>query len=254
MSTTPDERHADASRSTWSDRSIAGAIMFVDGAIALMGIITAEVLYPRYSTRQEISDLGSTVPPNPIIHQPSASIFNGTMLVTGGLLLVATYFLHRAIGRRVLTVPLALFGLGAFGVGVFPGNMVPWHGLFALLTFVSGGVTVALSSRVVTSPFSYLCVVFGGISLLTLASVFVLQDANPLLILGLGGVERWVTLPTRDVDHGIRRISTRGSELHSVSARLPVSFLFSTTSEYALPPFELLFVDLSASESFAEKF
>ncbi|WP_254662946.1 DUF998 domain-containing protein [Haladaptatus sp. W1] len=85
-----------------------------------------------------MSDLGSTQPPNPIIHEPSATIFNSTMLVTGALLLVAAYFLHRSTGRRVLTIPLAVFGFGVFGVGVFPGNVVPWHGLFALLTFFSG--------------------------------------------------------------------------------------------------------------------
>lgn len=65
-------------------------------------------------------------------------------------MLIATYFVHRSLGRRVLTVPLAVFGIGVLGVGVFSGDITPWHGLFALLTFVSGGVTVVLSSRVVT--------------------------------------------------------------------------------------------------------
>ncbi|SHL10713.1 hypothetical membrane protein [Haladaptatus paucihalophilus DX253] len=175
--------------------SRAGAAMFLAGGISFMGIITGEVLYPDYSTRQDISDLGSTQPPNPIIHEPSATIFNSTMLVTGALLLVAAYFLHRSTGRRVLTIPLAVFGFGVFGVGVFPGNVVPWHGLFALLTFFSGGITVVLSSRVVTRPFKYFCLLFGVISLATLVSVFVLQEANPLNVLGSGGVERWVAYP-----------------------------------------------------------
>ncbi|MCO8254929.1 DUF998 domain-containing protein [Haladaptatus sp. AB618] len=164
-----------------------------------MGIITGEVLYPGYSTRQDISDLGSTQPPNPIIQQPSATIFNGTMLMTGALLLIATYFIHRAWGRRILTVPLAVFGIGVFGVGVFPGNITPWHGLFALLTFFSGGITVVLSSRVVARPFAYLCVLFGGVSLLVLVSVFfyglVLREPSPLAALGSGGIERWVAYP-----------------------------------------------------------
>lgn len=45
-----------------ADGSIAGAGLVLAGAIAFMGIITAEVLYPDYSTRQDISDLGSTLP------------------------------------------------------------------------------------------------------------------------------------------------------------------------------------------------
>ncbi len=173
--------------------------MVLAGFIAWMGIITAEVLYPNYSTRQEISDLGSTVPPNPIIHQPSATIFNSTMLVTGALILVSAYYVYRAMNRRGFPLALAIFGFGAFGVGVFPGNVTPWHGLFALLTFFTGGITVVLSSRVVSRPFSFLCGLLGGISLLVLVSVFfyglVIGGPSPLEFLGSGGIERWVAYP-----------------------------------------------------------
>nr|WP_254767398.1 DUF998 domain-containing protein [Salinilacihabitans rarus] len=188
-----DEELGDASATR-----IAGASLVLAGATAFMGIITAEVLYPGYSTRQDISDLGSTMPPNPIIHEPSATIFNSTMLLTGALVLVATYLVHRGLGRRVLTIPLAVFGVGIFGVGVFPGNVTPWHGLFAMVTFISGGVTVVLSSKVVARPFSYLCVLFGGTSLLVLTSVLVFGLAgsvHPLQFLGSGGIERWVVYP-----------------------------------------------------------
>ena len=181
------------------DASVAGSAMVLAGVIAFMGIITAEVLSPGYSTRQDISDLGSTQPPDPIIHQPSATIFDGTMLVTGALILVAAYFVYRSLARRVFGVSLAVFGFGAFGVGVFPGNVTPWHGLFALLTFFIGGVTVLLSSQVVSRPFSYLCVLPGGISLVVLVSVFfyglMLARPHPLSFLGSGGIERWVAYP-----------------------------------------------------------
>jgi hypothetical membrane protein len=172
--------------------------MVLAGAIAFMGIITAEVLYPNYSTRQDISDLGSTLPPDPIIHEPSATIFNSTMLLTGALVLLAAYLVHRGLGRRVLTIPLAVFGVGIFGVGVFPGNITPWHGLFAMVTFVSGGITASLSSKVVARPFSYLCLLFGGISLIFLVSVLAFGLAgleHPLQFLGSGGIERWVVYP-----------------------------------------------------------
>lgn len=181
------------------DRSIAGLSLVLAGVIAFMGIITAEVLYPEYSTRQDISDLGSTQPPDPIIHQPSATIFNSTMLLTGALVLIAAYFIYRSRGRRIFTVLLTVFGISIFGVGVFPGNVTPWHGLFALLTFFIGGITVVVSSRVVTRPFSYLCILLGGVSLLVLGSVFffglVVGGASPLEPLGSGGIERWVAYP-----------------------------------------------------------
>ena len=187
------------SRLGLSDRSLAGIGLTLAGFIGLMGIITAEVLYPNYSTRQDISDLGSTRPPNPVIHEPSATIFNTTMLLTGAMVLISAYILYRVLDRRGFPLVLALFGFGAFGVGVFPGNVTPWHGLFALLTFFSGGIAVVLSSRVVSRPFSLLCGLFGGISLLLLVSVFffglVIRGPHPLEFLGGGGIERWVVYP-----------------------------------------------------------
>jgi hypothetical membrane protein len=183
----------------YRERTVAGVCSVLAGFVAFMGIITAEVLYPAYSTRQDISDLGSTRPPDPVIHQPSATIFNATMLVTGALVLLAAVVLYRALDRRGFPVSLAVFGFGVFGVGVFPGNVTPWHGLFALLTFASGGVTAVLSSRVVARPVSVLCGCFGGVSLLTLASVFVwglvVRAPHPLAALGSGGIERWVAYP-----------------------------------------------------------
>lgn len=182
-----------------SGTSGAGFGLTLAGFIGFMGIITAEVLYPNYSTRQDISDLGSTRPPNPVIHEPSATIFNTTMLVTGAMVALSAYLLYRSMDRRGFPLALAVFGFGAFGVGVFPGNVTPWHGIFALLTFFSGGITVVLSSRVVSRPFSLLCGLFGGISLFVLGSVFfyglAVGGSSPLEPLGPGGIERWVVYP-----------------------------------------------------------
>jgi len=187
------------SRFGLSDRSIAGFSLTLAGFVGFMGIITAELLYPNYSTRQDISDLGSTRPPNPVIHEPSATVFNTTLLVTGAIVVLSAYLLYGAIDRRRFPIALAVFGFGAFGVGVFPGNVTPWHGLFALLTFFMGGITVLLSARVVSRPFSFLCWLFGGVSLLILVSVFFSDwsfgDPHPLEFLGAGGIERWVVYP-----------------------------------------------------------
>ena len=75
---------------------ISGTLLFLAGSIALMGIITAEALYPAgYTTYgSEISDLGSTRPPESLIYQPSASIFNITMLLAGFMTLTATFYQH----------------------------------------------------------------------------------------------------------------------------------------------------------------
>ena len=179
----------------YNKRYVAGVIMFSVGAFALLGIITAETLYPGYSTLQEISDLGASRPPNSIINQPSATIFNLTMIISGALLLTATYFVKKSINKNLLVIPLTLFSIGVLGVGVFPGNVTPWHGIFALITFISGGISAAITYKVIEGPFKYMSLIFGGISLITLISVILLGENHPLISIGLGGLERWVVYP-----------------------------------------------------------
>lgn len=176
--------------------SIAGALIVLAGCIALMGIISAETFYPGYSTAQnDISDLGATRPPNSVILQPSATIFNATMLATGLLVIGAAFALHRAGYVWTATVPLGLFGLGAFLVGVFPGDWGDIHALSALLTFVAGAVSAIAVATVVRSPLRYITTALGGISLLTLVSYFVMGAASPMAVFGPGGLERWVAYP-----------------------------------------------------------
>jgi len=178
-----------------ADTAIAGVALLLTGGISLLGIITAEAYHPDYATTQEISDLGSTAPPNPVSYEPTATIFNGTMLASGAVVLVAAYFLYRVGRPRVLWLPLGVFGFGVFGVGVFPGDMTPWHGLFALLTFTSGGIAAVLAARATPKPFSSVSVFLGGFSLASLLYALVLGGTGPLAGLEFGGIERWVVYP-----------------------------------------------------------
>lgn len=175
----------------------AGALLFVAGAVILMGIITAESLYPAaYSTAQnEISDLGATRPPNSVILEPSATIFDVTMIVSGLMVIGGAFFVHRVFRRSALTVPLALLGIGALGVGIFPGNHAVMHPIFAMLTFIAGGFAAILAYKVETGPLLYISVVLGAISLLNLVLAIFLGEAGLIGVVGDGGVERWVAYP-----------------------------------------------------------
>lgn len=177
--------------------SIAGALLFLAGAGAFMGIITAESLYPGdYTTGGSmISDLGGTEPPNSIVLQPSAAIFDATMVVTGILLIAGCACLYAVHWPRSLTIPLALFGIGAAGVGIFPGNTGAPHDLFAQLTFISGGVAAILSYRSLVGPLRYIAAALGAVALINLGAYLVLQEAWFVAGLGLGGLERWIAYP-----------------------------------------------------------
>lgn len=103
---------------------IAGGLLFTGGAATLMGIITAEALYPaRYgAARNVISDLGGSRPPNSVILQPSATIFDFTMVGVGVLVIGGAYFLRTARWGLATTIPVGLLGVGMLGLGIFPGN------------------------------------------------------------------------------------------------------------------------------------
>jgi hypothetical membrane protein len=171
---------------------IAGTLLFLAGVIAIMGIITAEAFYPSdYTTsNSEISDLGATRPPNSIIMQPSATIFNSTMIITGIMVLIGAYCVFLAYRKLLFNIPFGLFGLGILGVGIFPGNVELLHPLSAMITFIFGGIAAITSSKIIDSPFRYISICFGVIALICLffANFFI-------PILGDGGTERWIAYP-----------------------------------------------------------
>jgi hypothetical membrane protein len=175
---------------------LSGLIFFLAGSFVLMGIITAEAMYPTsYTTfKNEISDLGGTKPPNSLIYQPSASIFNTTFLLAGLMVLIATFYQHQYFKKLLFTIPVCLFGLGLTGIGIFPGNVSPYHGMSSMLTFLAGGLSPILSFKIVLAPFKYIGIVFGLVALAT----WFLAVFSPVMlfpVIGMGGTERWIAYP-----------------------------------------------------------
>ncbi|HEX6868863.1 MAG TPA: DUF998 domain-containing protein [Candidatus Limnocylindrales bacterium] len=179
------------------DLRIGGTLLLLAGAAILLAIISAEALYPApYTTGgNEISDLGGTRPPEGIVLQPSATIFNLSMLAVGLLVAVAAWFVQGGFGRLAVTVPVLVVGVAAFGVGLFPGDTGTPHALFAMATFVSGGIGALTTGLVARGPFRSLTVVLGLIGLGTLILYLLLGDASPMAALGIGGLERWIVYP-----------------------------------------------------------
>lgn len=177
---------------------VGGSILVLAGTIILLGIISAEALYPEpYATgANEISDLGGTTPADGgLVYQPSATIFDLSMIVVGLMVIAAGGLIHRGFGRRSVTIPIIALGIGALGVGVFPGPTGTPHALSAMTTFVSGGIAALTGSRVATGPMRYLSILLGAISLGTLASYVLLGDGSPFAVFGIGGLERWIVYP-----------------------------------------------------------
>ncbi len=163
-------------------KSIAGLLLSIGSAQAIIAIIIAQSLYPKYSALQYLSDLGvgSTAP-----------IFNISLIVLGITSIASAYFIKKSLKISLFPILLAGFGIFAAGVGLFPETTGLPHVIFALLTFTDGAALAILSSRIVKSPAGYFFMALGVISLASLA----LGLTGHQFGLGVGGIERIVAYP-----------------------------------------------------------
>lgn len=137
----------------------------------------AQSLYPGYSVwANYISDLGN----KDLAGSAIATAFNASAAVLGILVAISSYGLGRITTRRALcTTSLALSGLGALGVGLFPeGSPMHLHTIFALMAFLFGGIAVIALGLYTAMPkaMRLLGVVLGIISLTSLAAYIALGE------------------------------------------------------------------------------
>ncbi len=111
--------------------------------------------------------------------------------ITGLLFFIAgTYLVFRTYRDLIVLLLMGIFSIGVLGVGIFPGNMNPMHPIFAMMAFVGGGLAAIGSYRIIKSPFRFVAVALGMITL-----IFLFTSGYFSPIMGMGGVERWVAYP-----------------------------------------------------------
>jgi hypothetical membrane protein len=175
-----------------SSMTRSGTLLFLAGFLIFMGILTSEMLFKApYNTHDSyISELGTASTATKAIQKTSALIFDTTMIVTGLMVVLAALYIQKIFRRLISTIPLALTGIGLTGVGIFPAHMPPWHIIFAMVIFISGGIAAITSFRIVKAPLRYLFILFG---LTTLTFLFLNRFMS--MEFGAGGSERWVFYP-----------------------------------------------------------
>ncbi|MGY1708837.1 DUF998 domain-containing protein [Geodermatophilus sp. SYSU D00758] len=179
------------------DRAVAGLLLLTAGAGVLLAIVTAEALYPAdyRSSVNTVSDLAA-MRPDDVVRQPSAAIFNVTMVVGGLLIGTAAALLARVRSGVSVVLPLAALGLGMVGVGLFPGNTVmAVHQLVSLVAFAGGGLAAILAARLVPRPLRPVPVLLGAVALAALLGYELLGGSAVFDALGEGGTERWIVYP-----------------------------------------------------------
>ena len=168
----------------FDDRQWAGLLLFVGIAqFAIIGLTVAESVYPGYSVSQNyISDLGVG---------PAALIFDPSIILVGLVVLATAWFLLRAFKDRLVSIVVALAGVGAIAVGVFTEDFGVIHSLVSLWTFIFIALSAILAMRIVRPPFQYISVLLGLLSLAALG----LYISKTYLGLGPGGMERMIVWP-----------------------------------------------------------
>ncbi len=182
-----------------SNASKAGVAIFVGAVQYAIFWILSEVIYSAnvaggYSeSANYISDLGANCPSGggACYIPPSALLYNSTIVVLGLLILVGAYFLYRAFHWKPGTVMIALAGIGAIGVGVFPETAGILHPISSLIVFLFAGLSAIVTAGYQKKPMSYFSVILGFVTLAAL----LFYMAGEYLGLGAGGMERVVVLP-----------------------------------------------------------
>ncbi|GAB6947273.1 DUF998 domain-containing protein [Vulcanisaeta sp. JCM 16161] len=161
--------------------SVAGLLIFIGVAEFLLLMLIAEALYPGYSvSRNYISDLGVG---------PTAVIFNFSIIIMGLLLIIAAVLAWGL--SRVFAITIALTGIGAMGVGIFPETIHPFHLIFALIAFLLASISSYPTIKISRSPGRVLWPILGTMGLIAL----ILYIMHMYLGLGPGGMERMIVYP-----------------------------------------------------------
>jgi len=190
-----------------SNASKAGVAIFVGAVQFSLCLILSEIVYSTsgplntsgsgnttgyiYSVANNyVSDLGANCR-TACTAVPSAYLFDASIALMGLLIIVGAYFLHRAYRWMPATAMIAIAGIGALGVGLFPETTGIAHSIFSLIVFLFAGLTALVTARFQRKPMFYFSIILG---LGTLAALF-LYIGGEYLGLGPGGMERMVVYP-----------------------------------------------------------
>jgi len=177
-----------------SNASKAGVAIFIGAVQFSIFLILAEIYYPSYNVSSNyVSDLGATCPTSGscVINQPTSMIFDTSIALLGLLILIGAYFLQRAFRLTPATVMVALSGIGALGVGLFPETTGIVHSIFSLIVFLFAGLAALTTARFQKKPMFYFSIILGILTLIAL----LLYVADTYLGLGPGGMERMIVYP-----------------------------------------------------------
>ena len=179
----------DTESAIWS-RRLAGVCFLALAGWFVTALMLSAAMVPDYTIQSSaISDLG--------VAAESALLFNGSLVLVGGLTIAGGYFFYRSHATRWLLGMFALAGIGAVGAGVFTLDFGPLHSLFALLAFVFYNLAAIGTGVRIRGPMVVLSVLLGAVGLVFVGIMIVGDAGNAAVFgpIGHGGAERMIVYP-----------------------------------------------------------
>ena len=184
------------------EKRLAGTLLSIGALQWFFSVMIAEGLHQGYNQA-----LSQWIPYSNQIHYVSelglgstAPIFNISTIVLGLMVAFASYLLYLKNKNILFSSLLLICGVGAAGVGVFPTNIQPIHGIFQVFALWFGAFSAILSFRKQEVPLSYISAVLGIVSFVASIVFFPYlglgaNDTSTFLGLGKGVMERIVIYP-----------------------------------------------------------
>lgn len=147
-------------------RDLIGGLIFVGILQFILAVLIGEgtTNHPNYSSAiHYVSTLGSG---------STTLLFSFSVALMGLFLVVCTYFVHKEYGERIPSVLLLLSGVSAIGVGVFPENVRPFHGIFTGFVFLFAALFLISAFKFGHHLTNYLISITGCVILVLLFVLF----------------------------------------------------------------------------------
>jgi hypothetical membrane protein len=143
-------------------RDLIGFLFYVGSLQFFLAVLIGEGMTSNYnSALHYVSSLGVG---------STAFLFSFSVFILGLCLVISTYFLHKEYNQSLPTILLLLAGLSAIGVGIFPENVRPFHGIFTGLVFIFGALFLISSFKLNPTSFTYF---ISGLGVVILIFLFI---------------------------------------------------------------------------------
>lgn len=143
----------------FDSRKTASALLLFGVIQWMIVVILSEGTQPNYvSSIHYVSTLGTG---------KTALFYNASTVIMGLSVFLSSLLIRRFNSSRVFFVLFLITGLATMGVGVFPEDSRPMHGIVTPIALIFGALAAVFSYRIHEKPASYFTVVLGLVSLIT---------------------------------------------------------------------------------------